>query len=235
MIGVVARLWRYPVKSMLGEECAEVEVTARGVAGDRLFALRDADGRLGSGKNAHRLRQIDGLFGFRASYAPEGPSITFPDGRCMRGDDPRIHLALSGVLGVAVTLVREDRVAHFDSDPVHLLSTGALAWLGSRLPESRVDERRFRPNIVVDFDGAGLFEHLCIDRVVRIGDEVRLRVTAPTERCRMTTLEQADLPGDPRVLRCIAGESGLQFGVYAEVLAPGRVCAGAAVSIEPAA
>ena len=56
MVGTVSRLWRYPVKSMLGEECRELAVEARGVAGDRLYALRDAEGKLGSGKNTRRFR-----------------------------------------------------------------------------------------------------------------------------------------------------------------------------------
>ena len=80
---IVSKLWRYPVKSMLGEECSSVEVAARGVRGDRLFAVRDAEGKFGSGKNTRRFRQIDGLFAFRASYSSEWPDITFPDGKKM--------------------------------------------------------------------------------------------------------------------------------------------------------
>jgi len=150
----------------------------------------------------------------------------------MRGDDPKIHAALSDELGVAVTLVREDQVSHLDSGPVHLVTTGALGWLSSRLPESRVDERRFRPNIVIATAGEDPVEHLWINKTLRIGKEVTLRVTTPTERCRMTTVEQTDLPDDPKILRCIAQEAGLQFGVYADVLTPGRVSTGEAIAIE---
>jgi len=232
MIGRVSKLWRYPVKSMLGEECTDVEVTLRGVDGDRLFAVRDADGKLGSGKNTRRFRQIDGLLACRASYRSRSPDIHFPNGRRMRGDDPKIHAALSDELGVAVTLVREDQVSHLDSGPVHLVTTGALGWLSSRLPESRVDERRFRPNIVIATAGEDPVEHLWINKTLRIGKEVTLRVTTPTERCRMTTVEQTDLPDDPKILRCIAQEAGLQFGVYADVLTPGRVSTGEAIAVE---
>ncbi len=231
-IGLVSKLWRYPVKSMLGEECHSINVAARGVEGDRLFAVRDVDGKLGSGKNTRRFRQIDGLFGFRASCASEWPDIQFPDGRRMRGDDPQIHVALSDELGVAVTLVREDQISHFDSGSVHLLSTSALAWLSSRLPESLVDERRFRPNIVIATAGNEPLEHLWVNRVIRIGSDVMLKITKSTERCRMTTVAQSELPDDPKVLRCIAQDAGLQFGVYTEVLASGRVSAGDAVTIE---
>jgi len=56
--GILSALWRYPVKSMLGEECAELELETRGVRGDRRFALRSDDGRLGSGKNSRRHRHL---------------------------------------------------------------------------------------------------------------------------------------------------------------------------------
>lgn len=220
----VAALWRYPVKSMLGEECAAVEVETRGVAGDRLYAVRDAEGKLGSGKDNRRFRNIEGLFGFRARG--EGRvEIAFPDGRRMRADDPAIHEALSAALGMPVRLARESDVPHFDSDPIHLVTTGALDWLRSRLPVSRIDARRFRANIVVEASG----ELAWIGRTLRLGQAV-LRVTSSTERCRMTTLEQEDLPADPRVLRAIAQEAALQFGVYAEVLTPGRIAVGDAVA-----
>jgi len=230
-IGVVSRLWRYPVKSMLGEECREVELQARGFHGDRLFAVQDAEGKFGSGKNTRRFRLIDGLFGLRARHAGEWPEIAFPDGRQLRGNDPRLHDALSAALGTPVTLVREARVPHFDDSAVHLVTTAGLEWLRARLPESRIDERRFRPNIVVAAPGTGQPEQSWIGRTLRIGDKVVLRVTAPTERCRMTTLAQASLPADPGVLRCITQEAELKFGVYGEVVTTGRIAFGDGVTL----
>ena len=231
-IGVVAKLWRYPVKSMLGEECAQLELERRGVRGDRLFAVRTADGRLGSGKNSGRLRQVDGLFGFGARYVGDCPELSFPDGRRLRGDDPQIDHELSRALGTRVSLARESQAPHFDACAVHIVSTASLAWLRSRLAGSRIDERRFRPNIVVATDGSGPVEQGWIGKLLRVGQGVRLQVVAPTERCRMTTLAQDDLPADPGILRCIAQEADLQFGVYAEVVEPGTIAGGDPVSLE---
>lgn len=228
MTATVATLWRYPVKSMLGEECADVELNARGVRGDRHFAVRGADGKLGSGKNSRRHRHIEGLFSFRARYADEWPEITFPDGQRMRGDDPQIDNVLSEVLRVAVTLAREGDVPHFDASPIHLVSTASLDWLRSRLPGSRVDERRFRPNITLATDQSELS---WVGRTLHIGNTVKLRVTAPTGRCGMTTFAQTDLPFDPKILRCIAQEASEDFGVYAEVLAAGRISRGDEVTV----
>jgi uncharacterized protein YcbX len=231
MTGTVSRLWRYPVKSLLGEQCVELAIEPRGAAGDRLYALRDAEGRLGSGKNTRRLRQIDGLFSLRARYRADGvPEIVFPDGRCLAGDAPEVDAVLSSLFGVEVRLAREETVPHFDSSPLHLVSTRALAWLRSRLPQSKLDERRFRPNLVID---TGEDEQSWLGRVLRVG-EARLRVDSPTARCRMTTLPQSELPKDPAILRCVAQEAGLNFGVYAQVLRPGTVAVGAPVSLEEA-
>jgi uncharacterized protein len=223
----VATLWRYPVKSMLGEACDYLELNARGVRGDRQFAVRSADGKFGSGKNSRRFRLIEGLFNFRAQLAGEGPEITFPDGRRLRADDPAIDGALSAALGMPVTLAREAEVSHFDASPIHLITTASLRWLQSRLPQSRVDERRFRPNITVASDERELS---WVGRTLRIGG-VELRVTAPTGRCVMTTSAQTDLPFDPKILRCIVQEAGEDFGVYAEVLQAGRVSCGDPVTL----
>ena len=227
MTATVATLWRYPVKSMLGEPCDEVELNTRGVRGDRQFAVRSADGKFGSGKNSRRFRHIEGLFTFRARLAGESPEITFPDGRRLRADDAAIDSALTAVLGTPVTLAREGDVSHFDASPIHLVTTASLQWLQSRLPQSRVDERRFRPNITVSTDEREL---AWLGRTLRIGG-VELRVIAPTGRCVMTTSAQTDLPFDPKILRCIAQEAGEDFGVYAEVLQAGRISRGDRVTL----
>ena len=51
----MTELWHYPVKSILGERCAEVVLEGRGILGDRLYAVRDGDGKLGSGIGSHYL------------------------------------------------------------------------------------------------------------------------------------------------------------------------------------
>jgi len=85
-VGSVAALWRYPVKSMMGEELNSSEVTARGLLGDRQFAVVDrATGKVGGAKNP---RKWGNFFAFRAAYtespkagAPMPPvRITLPDG-----------------------------------------------------------------------------------------------------------------------------------------------------------
>jgi uncharacterized protein len=219
----VVRLWRYPVKSMLGEEREQLTLTRRGVDGDRFFAVRDARGKLGSGKTTRRFRQIDGLLAFRASYEDDRPAIVFPDGRRLGGRDPSIHASLSEALGMPVTLAREADVSHLDAGPVHLLTTAALAWLEARLGGAPIDPRRFRPNVLVRTPGDSQIEQGWLGRTLSVGPEVELRVTALTERCVMVGLPQTALPDDPRILRSIAHGADACFGVYAEVLRPGTI------------
>ena len=172
MSGTIAKLWRYPVKSMLGEACETLELEARGVAGDRLYAVRDAEGKLGSGKNSRRHRRIEGLLGFRAASEGAAPRITFPDGRSLLANDPGIHAALSAALGLPVTLSVEADLSHHDSGPLHLVTTGSLAGLKRTLPRAGIDERRFRPNLVIEGEG----ENSWVGRTLQVGDEVRLKV-----------------------------------------------------------
>jgi len=110
-VGTVRGLWRYPVKSMLGEELAEADVAERGLAGDRAYALlAAATGRVVSAKNPKRWPR---MFQLRASYvsrpSPGGPlpavRIEFPDGTEVESGGPETEERLSGFLGGKVRLV----------------------------------------------------------------------------------------------------------------------------------
>lgn len=231
VLGAVARLWRYPVKSMLGEEYDFLDFDTRGVVGDRHFAVRDGNGKVGSGKTTRRFRQIDGLLQLQATYQDMVPAIRLPDGRIMRGDHPDIHSTLSRVLQQPVSLVRESNTSHLDAGPVHLLTTATLAWLRQISPDMCADERRFRPNLVIATPGAEPVEQNWLGKVLTLGGTARLRVFSATERCRMVGLAQAELPYDERILDCITERADLKFGVYAEVLQPGRIARGDTVTL----
>lgn len=101
----VVALWRYPVKSMMGEELNGTEVSERGLVGDRPYALVDAE--TGKVVSAKEPRKWSKLFEFRASFVepPVGGEklppvrITFPDGRSMATGEPGLEAAISDVLG----------------------------------------------------------------------------------------------------------------------------------------
>ncbi|WP_203779916.1 MOSC N-terminal beta barrel domain-containing protein, partial [Actinoplanes philippinensis] len=105
---------RYPVKSLLGEVVEVAAVDARGLVGDRLWAIRDADGKFGSGKNTRRFRRMPGLFDLRAyfdavnaldpSVVPGGASILRSAGPHLSGGAGADHMTGSSATNDAVTV-----------------------------------------------------------------------------------------------------------------------------------
>ncbi len=110
-LGSVISLWRYPVKSMMGEEMNAADVTERGLLGDRAFALLDpSSGKVVSAKNP---RKWGTMFDFRASYvevpkvgtALPSVRIALPDGTVVHSSDEDVEPVLSEVLARPVELV----------------------------------------------------------------------------------------------------------------------------------
>jgi uncharacterized protein YcbX len=232
ILGTVGELHRYPVKSLTGERLEQVDVEDRGVVGDRLWSVRDPDGKLGSGKSTRRFRRMDGLLALRAAYDGDVPVLTFPDGRSLRGDDPEVHQALSDHVGRPVSLGREVEVSHFDEGPIHLVTTSSLATIGDARGD-RVDPRRLRPNVVVDTaPQTGLPENDWSGRRLQIG-EVVLQVLYAMPRCVMLDLATADLSPDHGVLRTVTAVNAGDLGVVADVVAPGTLALGDPVSFLP--
>jgi uncharacterized protein len=115
ILGSVVALWRYPVKSMMGEELSAAQVTDRGLVGDRAYALIDSsDGKVASAKNP---RKWPDLFDFRAAFveSPLDPTqmppvrITLPDGRLLSSTQGDLNPMLSGVLKREVSLEAAER------------------------------------------------------------------------------------------------------------------------------
>lgn len=200
-------------------------VDARGLAGDRVWSVRDPDGKLGSGKSTRRFRRMDGLLDLGAGYDGDTPLVSFPDGRVVRGDDPGVHDALSRHVGRDVTLAHEDEVSHFDEGPVHLVTTAALASL-SQAHGATVDWRHTRANLLVTWPGSGLVEHDWAGVALGVGPEVVLRVVDVMPRCVMVTSAQRDVPADPNLLHTVSAAAGGDLGVFADVVRPGRVTVG---------
>lgn len=113
--GKVVSIWRYPIKSMLGEELNSSYVTERGLTGDRAYALIDEEtGKVASAKNP---RKWERLFDFRSIFVdpPQAPEnippvrITLPDGNQIFSDeDKNVDLTLSKALGRNVRLIRSN-------------------------------------------------------------------------------------------------------------------------------
>jgi uncharacterized protein len=269
MVGTVAVLRRYPVKSMLGEDMDDADVAFTGLAGDRRMAvISRTTGKVASAKLPRLWRD---LLTLSAAAVDGAVKITLPDGKTVWSGDADVDEVLSGVLDQPVTLTATpppgavlDRAVpeavlregvnaavparlieigagappgtFVDFAPLHLLTTSTLDRIAELSPYRRADLARYRPNVVVRTTAAGFTENDWLDRNLRVGEDLVLRVIARTPRCAVPTLAHGALPRQPEALRVLARHNRIEpfesldpepcAGIYAEVLRPGRIRAG---------
>ncbi len=231
VVGRVAGLWRYPVKSMAPEELDSAEASWHGLAGDRRWAFI-RPGQVSSGFPWLTIRERPELAHYRPRFTePDRPDasptlVRTPSGGELDVADP----ALAAELGPGVRVIKQNR-GIFDTLPLSLVTTSALASLG-RMAGTGLAAGRFRPNLLVEARGCDFPEDAWVGRVLRIG-ALRMRVDKPDLRCVMITIDPVTLARTPAILRAVARERGNQFGVYGSAVEPGRVSVGDPVELEP--
>jgi uncharacterized protein len=229
----VVELWRYPVKSLLGERLDHAALTAEGIEGDRRSAIFDLE--TGFGLTGRRVPAL--LFASARLSEHGDVEITLPDGSVARDDD-----ALSSWLGRPVTLRSADEEAtRRYENPVDFEHEATSSWspfdgAGGGFhdsPRARVslvstatignwDRRRFRSNVYLDGEGEDAF----VGSKATLGD-AELDVDMRIERCVMTTRPQAGgIERDLDVLRTINRERDGCLAVGALVTRPGTVRVG---------
>jgi len=234
VVGRVAGLWRYPVKSMAAEELGGAEVSWHGLAGDRRWAFI-RDGQVRSGFPWLTIRERPEMARYRPRFAePDRPNASVVLVRTpSAGEFEVADSALAAELGPGVRVIKQDRGV-FDTMPLSLLTTQALAAL-SRLAGVGLAAGRFRPNLLVDASVAGFPEFpedAWVGRILRIGG-LRMRVDKHDLRCVVPTIDPVTLDRSPVILGTIARERGNRFGVYGSTVRPGRVAVGDPVELEP--
>ena len=237
-VGAVSAIWRYPVSSLAGETLGRALFTEAGLTGDRTHALFEVQTSDIVFPSVHKKWNVAPRLASRAGDTGD-IEISIDNERWRAFDDPSLLNELQAFFGTRVELKRYgsfigDTVAkqRYAWKPIHLLSLQALNALKAYLPDSQIDVRRFRPNIVVDLpDVAGIVpEHSLLGQEFAIG-ALRLRGTVRCGRCSFTTLAQQSLPEDRAVLRTLIQEFEKNFGIYCEVLEPGEIAIGDALSL----
>ncbi|MGY6499972.1 MAG: MOSC domain-containing protein [Acidimicrobiales bacterium] len=235
----VRELWRYPVKSLQGEQLTETTVGPLGFEGDRRWGIVDTE--TGYVLTARREPQL--LFGSARLVGPDEVAITLPDGTVTTDD-----AALSAWLGRPVHLRRADDTSvgtyETPTDDEAAADDHAPAWdhwqgpVGVFHDSSRTqvslcstasigewDRRRFRFNVIVDSDDAWAEEDL-VGSAVRLGT-AELVVRKQIDRCVMTTRPQPGGIGrDTSVLKRINRERSGCLGIGALVSTVGSVALG---------
>lgn len=249
----VESLWRYPVKSMAGEELPEAFVGFSGVYGDRCYAFRDAAARKGFPYLNANVQQQMLLYRprfrhpSRAAAPPNlteataiSPGVTHanaepgdmeldvvtPGGDVVAVDDPGlVEMLGEGLRGEhSLALVRSDR-ALTDCRPVSLIGVQTVRQIEDEVGVS-VDKRRFRANIYLDLAAGGFGENRLVGRRLRIGPAAVVSVLERDPRCKMISLDPDTGGHDPEVLRKVAQAHEAYAGVYCAVLVEGMVAKG---------
>ena len=220
-LGVVADLWRFPVKSFGGERLRSVFVGPFGLLGDRRYALTN-------GTRTLTARRSPALLGFSAGYADgaaaERPVVTTVDGQAFDPDDGELIARIVAAVPEA-SAIASGPLGFFDAAPLHILGEPSIAALAERVGDE-LDRRRFRANILVEPAGGAAFEEDgWIGRRIGIGDAVA-EVVVNTERCAVTTFDPDTRERNPEVLRRLATTRENLFGVYARVVRPGWIAVG---------
>jgi uncharacterized protein YcbX len=231
LLGFVKQIFRYPVKSMAGEELAAAELGWHGLDGDRRFAFR----RLGdmSGFPWLTAGKLPGLLSYRPAYpTPGAPGpqvrITTPEGDELAGDSPLLRERVSAAFGSPVELLYLKQ-GIYDEAPLALISTATIAAI-SETAGSAPDVRRFRPNLLVETsDGQPFSEDAWVGRLLAIGEggaRPTISIAQRDPRCSMINLDPDTAQADPRMLKASAQLNRACAGVYGAAFSLGTLKVG---------
>lgn len=259
-IGTIESLWRYPVKSMRGEECPALFAGFAGVYGDRLYAVRQEGApkvfpyltarnrsdmvlftpRFPQGEETLAPPDLSAFEKLAIGVTPLYPTadelalaVTTPAGETMSVEAPGLLDALGEGLGAEarLSLVRSDR-ALTDCRPISLISLQTVAKLGEEMGRV-IDKRRFRMNFYVALDDAGgaFAEDRLLGRRLKIGERAVVVLTERDARCGMIALDPDTAEKDTAISRHVVQAHESCAGVYGAVLAEGMIRAGDEVAL----
>ena len=257
IVGKVESLWRYPVKSMRGEELEEAFAGYPGVYGDRVFAFKSSASPAGfpyfTAREQRRLLQYRPRFRYsdkaarpvnfiEAERKGAGPlsadiselmvDVETPDGKTLAIDDPVLMKMLRAGVDEKheLTLMRSHQ-AMTDCRPVSIFSLQSVQQL-SEETETPIDKRRFRANVYLDLaSDSGFGENEFVGRSVRIGPKAVITILERDSRCIMITLDPDTGEQAPAILKKVAQAHDGMAGVYGAVLVEGMLHKGDSVEL----
>src|SRR5947199_6350020 len=249
IVGKIDGLWRYPVKSMRGEELDEAFASFSGIYGDRLFAFESSASPKGfpylTAREQQRLLQYRPHFRYpdkaarpinltEAEKMGANPvwadpaelmvDVETPDGKTLAVDDSALIDMIRADIDQKhqLTLMRSER-AMTDCRPVSVFSLQSARQLAEETGTS-IDKRRFRANVYVDLPSAqGFAENECGGKSLRIGPKVVVTVLERDARCVMITLDPDTGEKSPEILKKVAQAHDGMAGVYGAFMVEGML------------
>jgi uncharacterized protein YcbX len=257
VIGTVESLWRYPVKSMRGEELDEMFAGYPGVYGDRVFAFTSSLSSKGfpffTGRDQRQMiryrarfrnpekaarpinladAESSGANPISANASELMIDVETPDGKTIAIDDPALIDNLRANIDGKheLKLLRSDK-AITDCRPLSVFAVQSAKKLGEETG-TNVDKRRFRANVYVDLTNTdGFAENEFVGKTLRIGSKVVISVLERDPRCMMITLDPDTAEKTPAILKQVAQAHEGMAGVYGAVLMEGMIRKGDSVEL----
>ncbi len=242
-VGRVHAIFRYPVKSMAGESLGVAKLSWHGIEGDRRLAFRRLADKSGfPWLSASKLPQLllYQPFGGNGNTAEPFPThVRTPDGKEYELRSEDLRKEISSRYGSDVELMNL-RHGIFDEAPISVISLATVRGI-ERESGRELDLRRFRPNIVIETDGAAPFEEdQWVGRALVFGQgtpgeassPAAVRVTMRDERCVMVNLDPDTAQPDSEIMKTIVRLNDNYAGVYGTVVRAGELRVGQLATLE---
>jgi len=210
----VAELWRYPVKSMRGEQLQIAELLNTGIRSDReIVVLSRARNRMITSRTHHRL------LGLQGGIDPASGKVTVNG---IPWTDPAAAKLAEQAVGEPLELTYLPGPERFDVLPLLVATDGAIQSID-------LDRRRFRPNILIG-GVEGLAERQWEGKRIRLG-AVEIHAAQLRARCVMTTYDPDTLQQDRSVLFRIVSDYEGTMALDCSVITPGTLRVGDPVTV----
>jgi uncharacterized protein YcbX len=208
----VAELWRYPVKTLAGEQLQRANIGPLGVEGDRIVHVEDAREQVITSRTHPRF------LGHQGTLGPDGEPLVDE----VPWKSPSVAALVGDIAGPGAKLVRYDGAERFDVLPLLVATDGAIAAFG-------YDRRRLRPNIVIA-GTEGLAERDWPGACLRIGT-VLIGVQDLRLRCIMTSYDPDTLEQDKEITRSIYRRFEGKLALNCFVIEGGNIAVGDRVQL----
>lgn len=232
VVGSIAGISRYPIKSMRGEALDSVALGLQGVPDDRRFAFVQAASH--SPFPWLTARELPALLRYQPGVQSSTGSrviVQTPTGASIPVESEALRRELEEAFGGALYLLRDHRGNH-DIAQVSLIGRATVAHIAAESGTAPSPER-FRANFYLETqDGEPFSEDAWVSHTLRIGETARVAITQLDARCAIITLDPASGASEPVVLEMVQRLHANRAGVYGVVLTPGVVRVGDGVAVE---
>ena len=234
-IGQIEAIFRYPVKSMRGEQLAAATLGWHGLDGDRRLAFRRLDDRGGfpwlSASKLHDLISFTPLRREDGNGEALPTHVRTPEGAEMPVFGEALAAEVGRRYGGPVQMMQLNH-GIFDEASISVIASATVRELG-RLAGRSVDVRRFRPNIFLRSTRAIPFEEdEWLGGVLTFGeaaDGPAVAVTMRDLRCAMVNIDPDGGSPAPEVMKACVRANQNYAGIYATVTRLGRLAVGQTV------